>query len=94
MNKKELITAIVGASAPSASVTKKQVEAILEGLATVAADQLKTAGELNLPDIGKLVAKDKPARIGRNPRTGESVEVPASKAVKFTVSSVLKKAIA
>lgn len=93
MNKKDLIDAI--AKGGSGTVYPKKVaEDILERLAVVADEQLQSGGELNIPGIGKLSVKQRAARIGRNPRTGEQVQVEASKGVKFTASSTLKKAVA
>lgn len=94
MNKKELVDAVQELTAPCADITKKQAEAVLESLGEIVTKQLTSAGELNLPGIGKLHVKKRAPRVARNPRTGEQVQVAATKAVKFTPSSTLKKAVA
>lgn len=64
---------------------------------TFTADTIKkdltTQGYCNIPGIGKLKVIDKAERQSRNPRTGESITVPARKVVKFSQSSVLKDAL-
>lgn len=50
---------------------------------------LRETGVANLPGIGKLKVIDKAARDARNPATGEKVRIPARKAVKFSLSSIL-----
>ena len=46
-----------------------------------------------VPGLGKLVLVDRAARVGRNPKTGEAIEIPAKKAVKFRVSKACKDAV-
>ncbi len=50
-------------------------------------------GEFNLPGLGKLVKKDRAARMGRNPMTGESIQIPAKTVVKFRVAKAAKDAV-
>lgn len=97
MNKQDLINEISARSVNhyDASVSKVIVTAVLDTLADVAQKQLTGAGtELTLPGIGKLKAVSKPARTGRNPATGEEIEIPAKTAVKFVVAKALKDAVA
>ena len=61
--------------------------------AMVAAAELLGGGEIPLPGLGKLKSKDVAARKGRNPRTGETLDIPAHKAVTFTACKDLKEAM-
>lgn len=54
---------------------------------------LKQQGFCNIPGVGKLVVKDRAARPGRNPATGEAMTIPAKKVVTFSPSQTLKDAI-
>ena len=89
MSKKEVIDAI----AEQSGVAKKAVIAVLDALATNATGALNNYGEFNLHGIGKLTTQVRTARTGRNPRTGETVDIAASTTVKFKVSSTLKAAV-
>jgi DNA-binding protein HU-beta len=89
MTKTELIAAI----ADRTLMSKAAVALTLESLADVTAGQLATAKEISLPGIGKLATSTRPARTGRNPRTGESVAIAASTSVKFKVAKSLKDAV-
>ena len=69
------------------------VRGVLDNLADVAGMELSTGGEVPLLGLGKLVLHARSARTGRNPATGQTVEIPASNTVKFKVSSGLKNAV-
>lgn len=98
MNKQELINAIAAGSVEhhSAGVSKTVVAAVLDTLSDVTHAELsKGAGvEVIVPGIGKLKAVAKPARTGRNPASGEEIEIPAKTTVKFVVAKALKDAVA
>jgi DNA-binding protein HU-beta len=72
-------------------LTKKAGAEILESLATLAYKHARNT--FTLPGIGKLVLVNRKARIGRNPKTGESIAIPAKKVVKFRVAKAAKEAI-
>lgn len=86
MNKAELIDHL----AESAGVTKRDAGRVLAELATVAGNSLAAGADFTIPDIGKLSPVTTKARKGRNPRTGEPVDIPASVKVKLTVAKALK----
>ncbi len=90
MNKAELIEAIAVKTGLTKSDAGKSVEALVE---TVTA-ALAAGDEVKLPGFGSFVVSDRAERIGRNPRTGESTTIAASKAVKFKVAKGLKDAMA
>ena len=73
------------------TVTKKQGAAILEHIAEMAYKNAKNT--FTLPGIGKLVLVNRKARIGRNPATGEQIQIPAKRVVKFRVAKAAKDAI-
>lgn len=73
-------------------VTKKDAETAVRATFEVVAESMKT-DEVSIPGFGKFVAVEKEARVGRNPQTGEEIQVPAHKSPKFKASSSLKEAI-
>ena len=72
-------------------ITKKQSGEYLEALAELAYKEAKNS--FTLPGIGKLVLQDRAARMGRNPATGEQIQIPAKKVVKFRVAKAAKESI-
>lgn len=85
MTKQDLIKHISDNTGDSRSV----VENVLNELAEAAFDELKNGGEFTLPGVGKLKAKERPARTGRNPQTGAAVEIDAKTVVKFSATKAL-----
>lgn len=77
--------------AEKADITKKAAADILEHLADMAYKNAKNT--FTLPGIGKLVLKDRAARMGRNPKTGEPIQIKAKRVVKFRISKAAKDAI-
>ena len=82
---------IAASIAESADISKKQALQILEHLAELAYQQAKNT--FTLPGIGKLVLVNRKARTGRNPMTGETIQIPAKRVVKFRVAKAAKDAI-
>ncbi|HAP37214.1 MAG: HU family DNA-binding protein [Bacteroidota bacterium] len=70
---------------------KKVVVEFFEELCNVAYKE--APNQFTIPGIGKLVLVDRKARIGRNPATGETIQIPAKKVVKFKVAKAAKDAI-
>lgn len=89
MNQSELILKVASISGES----KKSVEAVLKTAADVIQAELQEGGEAVLPGLGKLSVKDKPARKGRNPSTGEEIDIPARRAPHFGAAKALKEAV-
>jgi DNA-binding protein HU-beta len=77
--------------ATKAGVTKKAGAEILDYIATLAYKHAKNT--FTLPGIGKLVLVNRKARVGRNPATGATIQIPAKKVVKFRVAKAAKDAI-
>lgn len=79
--------------ATNCDVSNKVAKDMLENLAQTAVKEVKKTGIFALPGLGKLVRVDRKARVGRNPATGESINIPAKKVVKFRVAKAVKDAI-
>ena len=85
MNKKELINAVA-----ENGLTKKDAEAAINSVFEAISDALAEGENVQLIGFGTFVVKDKAAREARNPRTGETVKIAASKAVGFKPGKALK----
>ncbi len=77
--------------AEKVGVTKKQSAQFLEELASLAYKNAKNT--FTLPGLGKLKLRNRAARVGRNPATGATINIPAKRVVKFTVAKAAKDAI-
>jgi DNA-binding protein HU-beta len=77
--------------ATKSSITKKAAVEILEFIADLAYKNAKNT--FTLPGLGKLVLVNRKARIGRNPATGETIQIKAKRVVKFRVAKAAKDAI-
>jgi DNA-binding protein HU-beta len=77
--------------AEKADLAKSQVNKLMEELALLSYAEAKNG--FTLPGIGKLVLVHRKARVGRNPATGETIQIPAKKVVKFRVAKACKEAI-
>jgi len=82
---------LVAAVAEKAELPKKQAAEILDYIAELAYKNAKDT--FTLPGIGKLVLNNRAARVGRNPKTGEPINIPAKRVVKFRVAKAAKDAI-
>jgi len=90
-NAKMTKSQIAAALAEATQISKKQSAAFLEAQANLAYKQAKNS--FTIPGIGKLVLVNRKARIGRNPATGQEIQIPAKKVVKFRVAKAAKDAI-
>lgn len=89
MTKSQLLEALAGET----SMSKKDVGNFLDKLSELAIKEVKKSGEFVLPGIGKLVKIKRAARIGRNPATGEQIQIAAKTVVKFKVAKAAKDAV-
>ena len=89
MNKAELITKI----AEKAGLNKKEAAASLAALTTSITDALKDGESLTLVGFGTFEVKTRAARTGKNPRTGEAIEIPEAKILTFKAGKALKDAV-
>jgi DNA-binding protein HU-beta len=72
---------------------KKQANAVLEDLVTEIAKNLKKGNRIRIPGLGILQVRKRPARMGRNPATGEPIKIKASKKIAFRAAKDLKESI-
>jgi len=77
--------------AESTELTKKEIALVLEKLGELACKE--AVNGFTIPGIGKLVLVDRAARMGRNPSTGETIQIPAKKVVKFRIAKACKVAV-
>ena len=89
-SKQELISRI----ARETGATNSQVSNIIDALAAATIEDLNLFGEALIPGVTKVKVMQREARTGRNPKTGEAVEIEAKKAVKFTALKALKDGVA
>ena len=71
----------------------KQAQVMLDSIVGLLVDHLKAGDKLRLNGLGILEVKDRPARAGRNPRTGEAVQIAASRKIAFRPAKELKEEI-
>lgn len=86
MNKGDLISAVASATGTKAADAKVTVE-LFSGIFR---DALLAGDEVTLPGVGKLKVHTRPARTGRNPKTGEPIEIQSKRVVKFTPAAAFE----
>ncbi len=89
MNKTDLIDAI----ASKADLSKKDAKAALEATLAAVTESLKAGDAVQLIGFGTFKVNERKARTGRNPRTGEAIEIAAAKVPAFVAGKALKDAI-
>ena len=89
MNKTELIAAV----AEKAEISKKDAEKAVKAFTDAVAEELAKGGKVQLVGFGNFEVSEGPAREGRNPRTGETMTIAASKTPKFKPGKALKDEI-
>jgi len=82
---------IIKAIAESHGTTQSAVQAVVDGFLDVVADSLTLGEEVNLHNFGTFRPVDRKARLGRNPKTGEAVDIAASRAATFKPAKALKE---
>ena len=86
MNKTELVAAI----AEQTELSKKDAEKALKAFTDIVADELKKGEKVQMVGYGTFEVSERAAREGRNPQTGETMKIAASKAPKFKAGKALK----
>jgi DNA-binding protein HU-beta len=84
---------LAAAIAEDQELSKKQAEAILTDMVTRITRHLKKGDRIRIVGLGILQVRKRAARVGRNPATGEQIQIKASKKVTFRVAKDLKEAI-
>ncbi len=90
MNKNELIDAI---SSKLPSLSKTQITEVVDQAFTTIGETLKQGGEARFSGFGSFKVSRREASTGRNPRTGETIQIEASNRVKFTPGKELKETV-
>ncbi|MBA4090120.1 MAG: integration host factor [Sphingobium sp.] len=86
MNTTELVDAVAGQQ----GIAKSEAKKVLDGLIAIIMDSAAKGEEISLNGFGKFKIKDSPARDGRNPATGESISIAASRKLTFTPAKAVK----
>lgn len=89
MNKKMMIKAI----AEKTGFTQKDVTVVVDAMIEAVTETVAAGEDVKISGLGKFSVTERAARSGRNPQTGEAIEIPATKALKFKASSTLKAAV-
>ena len=84
---------VVNHFAEKFGMKRSQAKELFDELANLASSEVKTNGEFVLPGFGKLVRSERKAREGRNPATGETIQIPAKTTLKFRVGKSMKDTV-
>src|SRR3982750_3491007 len=79
--------------APKYELSKKDVEGLFSDMITLFGKNLKKGNRIRMPGLGILQVKKTKARTGRNPATGETIQIPAKRKVAFRVAKDLKESV-
>lgn len=86
-------TQLVANLAETAGLDKKSANAALDALGEIVNREVAGGGAVTLPGIGKVFCRERPARMVRNPATGEQIRKPADKVAKVTIAKALKDSV-
>lgn len=86
-------TQLVAAMAEELGSDKKSAAAALDAITAIITREVSGGGAVTLPDVGKIYCRERPARMVRNPATGEQIKKEADKVVKMTISKKLKDSV-
>jgi len=89
VNKNDLVGAVADSSDLSKADAAKAVDAVFDSITS----SLQSGGEVRLVGFGTFSVANRKASTGRNPRTGEAIQIPASKQPKFKAGKGLKDAV-
>jgi DNA-binding protein HU-beta len=89
MTKTDLVQALATATDTSQAAASRSLEAFVR----LVSEELAKGGEIAIPGFGTFRTAERAERSGRNPQTGEAIQIAASTTVKFTPASALKSAV-
>jgi DNA-binding protein HU-beta len=89
MNKANIVDKVQEVLGGTKADADRAVETVIESIMT----GLKSGDEVSIAGLGIFIAKARPARVGRNPRTGESIKIAATRTPKFRPAKALKDAV-
>lgn len=92
MNKTDMQDALASAAGLSKADATRAIDALF-GSSGVIASELKGGGKVQITGFGSFVVRDRAARTGRDPRTGEMLQIAAAKALAFKASQALKESL-
>jgi DNA-binding protein HU-beta len=84
---------VINHFAEKTGMKRADVKGFFEEIASLAATEVKSNGEFVLPGFGKLVKSERKAREGRNPATGDVIQIPAKTTLKFRVGKAMKDTV-
>src|SRR5258707_15612686 len=84
---------VINYFAERTGMKRAQVKQLFEDLGNLATSEVKTNGEFVLPDFGKLVRSERKAREGRNPATGETIQLPPKTTLNLRVVKAMKDSV-
>ena len=84
---------VINHFAEKTGMKRPQIKEFFEEIANLAANEVTANGEFVLPGFGKLVKSERKAREGRNPATGETIQIPAKTTLKFRVGKGMKDTV-
>ena len=93
MAKPQTKTQLVAALAEEMGADKKAASAALDAITGVITKEVSGGGAVTLPGVGKIYCRERPARMVRNPATGEQIYKDADKVVKMTIAKALKESV-
>ncbi|MEL7149373.1 MAG: HU family DNA-binding protein [Pseudomonadota bacterium] len=86
-------TQLVAALADEMDSDKKSASTALDAIISVITKEVSGGGAVTLPGVGKIYCRERPARMVRNPATGEQIHKEADKVVKMTIAKALKDSV-
>ena len=86
-------TQLVEKLAESADLSKQQANVVLEALVEIVVSAVKTGDPVKIPGLGTFKKRETKARTGRNPQTGEEIQIPARTKAAVTVAKSFKEAV-
>ena len=89
MNKNDLVSAVAGSAGMSKADSAKAVESVFDAISGA----LSSGGDVRIVGFGTFSVANRKATTGRNPRTGQAIQIPASKQPKFKAGKGLKDAV-
>jgi DNA-binding protein HU-beta len=84
---------VINHFADKTGLKRAQIKELFEEIASLATREVRSNGEFVLPGFGKLVKSERKAREGRNPATGETIQIPAKTTLKFRVGKAMKDTV-
>lgn len=86
-------TDLIKQVAEATELTQVQIKAVLSAITDAVTTNLKAGEDVRISGLGTFVVKQRAARVGRNPATGDEIQIPESKAITFRVTKPLKDEI-